>query len=85
MMMAKGWSTKHHRKGVVRQSRRETIYKMTAKRNAGTVPCFVCGNHVKRQHATLEHIIPLSKGGTDDMENLAISHNTCNNRRGAGE
>lgn len=69
--------------GSVRQGRRSTVYKMLSKQHDGTVPCFVCGKHVKEPHATLEHITPLSKGGTDDMDNLSISHNVCNNRRGA--
>ena len=56
---------------------------MLAKKNNGLVPCFVCGRHVKEKNATLEHILPTSKGGTDDMENLAISHYQCNQRRGA--
>jgi 5-methylcytosine-specific restriction endonuclease McrA len=55
---------------------------LTGESNAGSVPCFVCGRHVKRPHATLEHIVPLSKGGTDAMDNLTISHNQCNWRRG---
>lgn len=70
--------------GSVRQGRRATVYKMLSKQHGGSVPCFVCGKHVKEAHATLEHIVPLSKGGTDDMGNLSISHNVCNNRRGAG-
>lgn len=67
----------------VRASRRSTVYRMLAKRNDGTVPCYVCGLHVEPKHATLEHVIPVSKGGTDDMDNLSISHRKCNQRRGA--
>ncbi len=66
----------------VRKSRRETVYRMLAKKHEGIVPCFVCGRHVKERNATLEHVTPLSKGGTDDMDNLAISHFQCNQRRG---
>ena len=66
----------------IRSGRRRTIYRMLKKKHDGTVPCFVCGRHVKEKNATLEHIIPVSKGGTDDMENLAISHYQCNQRRG---
>lgn len=69
----------------VRASRRETIYKMLQKKNDGSVPCFVCGKHVKQRSATLEHILPVSKGGTDDMENLSISHYQCNVMRGNGD
>ncbi|WP_414488391.1 HNH endonuclease [Stenotrophomonas maltophilia] len=75
-------STRKILEAAVRKSRRETVYKMLCKRNSGSCPCFVCGRHVKAQHATLEHILPVSKGGTDDMSNLAISHNACNARRG---
>lgn len=67
----------------VRKNRRETIYKMIKRKHNGLVPCFCCGKHVKTNSATLEHIIPISKGGTDDMSNLSISHNVCNQRRGA--
>lgn len=48
----------------------------------GRVPCFVCGNHVKWLEATLEHIVPISLNGTDDDDNLSISHFDCNVRKG---
>ncbi|WNA16129.1 hypothetical protein XaC1_493 [Xanthomonas phage XaC1] len=66
----------------VLQGRRSTVYKMIAKKLDGQVLCYVCGRYVKEQHASLEHIMPLSHGGTDSMDNLWISHNACNSRRG---
>ena len=66
--------------GSIRASRRSTIYRMLAKKHAGKVPCFVCGRHVREKNATLEHIKPKSKGGSDEMGNLAISHYQCNHR-----
>lgn len=63
-------------------NRRETIYKFMIKKHDGMVPCFVCGKHVKEKNATLEHILPKSQGGTDEMDNLTISHYQCNNARG---
>lgn len=66
--------------GSIRQGRRETIYRMLKKKH-GCVPCFVCETHVDPEHATLEHIIPLADGGTDAMDNLAISHRDCNKLR----
>lgn len=66
----------------IRQSRRDTVFRMLAKKNDGLVPCFVCGRSVLEKYATLEHIVPVSLGGTDDMSNLAISHNVCNVKRG---
>lgn len=31
---------------------------------------------------TIEHVIPRAKGGTDDLENLEIAHQKCNNWKG---
>lgn len=49
----------------------------------GFVPCYVCGQHVKRADATLEHILPRSRGGSDAGANLSISHAKCNHARGS--
>ncbi|MEI8171222.1 MAG: HNH endonuclease signature motif containing protein [Rhodoferax sp.] len=62
---------------------RDKIYKTVARQLHGTVPCWVCGEHVLPAAATLEHIKPLSEGGSSHLENLAISHDLCNNRRHA--
>lgn len=62
---------------------REKIYKTVARQLHGVVPCWVCGEHVLPGAATLEHIKPLSEGGNSHAENLAISHDMCNNQRHA--
>lgn len=62
---------------------RDKIYKTVARQLHGTVPCWVCGGHVLPGAATLEHIRPLSEGGSSHLENLAISHDFCNNQRHA--
>lgn len=62
---------------------RDKIYKTVARQLHGQVPCWVCGAHVLPGAATLEHIRPLSEGGSSHQENLAISHDFCNNQRHA--
>ena len=62
---------------------RDKIYKTVARQLHGVVPCWVCGKHVLPAAATLEHIKPLSEGGSSHLENLAISHDACNNQRHA--
>lgn len=62
---------------------RDKIYKTVSRQLHGVVPCWVCGAHVAPASATLEHIKPLSEGGNSHLENLAISHNACNNQRHA--
>jgi 5-methylcytosine-specific restriction endonuclease McrA len=32
--------------------------------------------------ATIDHIVPLSKGGTNLLVNLRLAHRACNNERG---
>ena len=62
---------------------RDKIYKTVARQLHGVVPCWVCGEHVLPHAATLEHIQPRSEGGSSHLENLAISHDLCNNQRHA--
>ena len=59
------------------------IYRTVARQLHGAVPCWVCGEPVAAEDATLEHIKPLSEGGSSHIENLAISHGECNSRRHA--
>ena len=64
---------------------RSKIYKTVARQLHGVVPCWVCGEHVLPEAATLEHIQPLADGGSSHLDNLAISHELCNNQRHALE
>ena len=62
---------------------RDKIYKTVARQLHGRVPCWVCGEHVPLEAASLEHMRPLGAGGSSHLENLAISHAVCNQRRHA--
>lgn len=51
--------------------------------------CFLCGDLVDKDlpgndpmGPSVDHLIPVSKGGSDDPENLYLSHLSCNKRRG---
>lgn len=50
--------------------------------------CYLCSGAVdldmprtSRMGATVDHIVPLAKGGSDDFENLQLAHWICNNRK----
>jgi 5-methylcytosine-specific restriction endonuclease McrA len=62
---------------------RGKIYRTVARQLHGVVPCWVCGQHVSLDAATLEHIRPLAEGGNSHQDNLAISHAACNSGRHA--
>lgn len=53
--------------------------------------CHLCARPVDaalyfqhRDAATLDHLVPVSVGGTDEAANLALAHRGCNSRRGTG-
>lgn len=41
--------------------------------------CAYCGRHRNRKYMTVDHIIPLSKGGSDSVDNLQCTCKLCNN------
>lgn len=44
--------------------------------------CWICGIELTIDTATLDHIIPRSKGGTFALHNLRLACSPCNNKRG---
>lgn len=49
--------------------------------------CLICNGPIAfdsqtGEGATLEHILARSRGGTDDLENLAVVHGRCNWEKG---
>lgn len=48
----------------------------------GRVACYVCGEHMRRDQRSKEHIWPRHRGGGDHIGNLALSHRLCNSKRG---
>lgn len=73
------------RKAYVADVNRQAIYERDGWR------CHLCGKKVKRHAAaphplapTLDHVIPLARGGTHEPANVATAHFLCNSRKGAG-
>ena len=44
--------------------------------------CCWCGEYLTDENSTIEHIIPKNNGGTNHVDNLAISCSWCNHLRG---
>lgn len=40
--------------------------------------CAICGRSVKFKESTIDHIIPIAKGGTNYMDNLQLACDECN-------
>lgn len=47
--------------------------------------CWICGRAVPFEEMTLDHVVPKSKGGKNDVGNLRAAHGPCNNERGNGD
>jgi len=45
--------------------------------------CHICTKPCEQEAGTLDHIIPLAKGGEHSYANCALAHWHCNQRRGA--
>ncbi len=45
--------------------------------------CHLCGNPVTFRAMELDHVIPLSRGGTHTKNNLKVAHAICNRRKWA--
>lgn len=48
-----------------------------------TIPCNWCGKETIRGERHRDHIVPLSRGGADSVENLCISCPSCNLHKNA--
>ena len=44
--------------------------------------CYYCKNNFETKILTIEHIIPLSKGGTNDLNNITLACKDCNQKQG---
>lgn len=51
---------------------KKTVY---AKNNG---KCAICGKPVMYKKMTIDHIVPLSQGGTNDFGNLQLACHSCN-------
>lgn len=53
---------------------------------SGSCHCYLCGLPIYlRKHASADHIIPKSKGGSNALGNLRPTHKWCNERKGDQE
>ena len=82
-----------HRKSVVRHerklARRGAVALELVRQRDGDI-CWRCGHGMDfteprkgRKSATIEHVMPLSLGGTWALENLVLCHVGCNRHLGA--
>lgn len=52
-------------------------------RRAARIRCYWCRSVTPKKDRTLDHIIPLAKGGADDVHNLCCACRSCNAKKNA--
>lgn len=44
--------------------------------------CYLCGQYLSVHDLTVDHVVPLSRGGSHTLENIKPAHKVCNSRKG---
>lgn len=45
--------------------------------------CGICGQSVAPDDVHIDHIVPVSRGGKSDLDNLRVTHSACNLAKGS--
>ena len=46
-----------------------------------TGTCYYCGKHFKPKDLTMDHVVPLARGGRSTKDNIVTSCKECNNKK----
>jgi hypothetical protein len=76
----KQWKYSMKKAGKLSKHTIQLVYEDNIKK-FGTLTCYLCLKPIEIQKEHLEHKNPLSKGGTNDYENLGIACGRCNCRK----
>lgn len=60
---------------------RDTFFNNNASNN-GWYHCEYCGDGLRKNEVTVDHVIPQSHGGSDDPDNLVAACRHCNSQKG---
>jgi len=68
---------------VAREKRRARELRRTSwwRRKVSAGVCYYCGRNVGPSELTMDHVIPLGRGGTSDKVNIVAACKQCNNKK----
>lgn len=70
------WSLYKRRRNKSRRKHKQKLWKSSPH------TCFYCEKPLIYEEATLDHVVPLSRGGTNNITNLVICCKVCNKAKG---
>ena len=63
-------------RGQNKNTRKRVSHAILYRRQGGY--CAGCGHHLQSRNLTIDHVVPSSKGGSDDISNLQLLCHACN-------
>ena len=75
---------KHNRRALTKGLTKATVQRVYEDniKQFGTLTCYLCNKPIAFGEDSVDHAIPLSRGGNNDYDNLKIAHLVCNKRKG---
>lgn len=64
-------------------SRKKTLKAFRHELEKQLAYCHYCGKYVEKKDRTVDHKVPVSKGGGDGIENLVLACKDCNGLKGS--
>lgn len=84
-MESRAWYEWHWQRGIKPGANRRTLppalRESVITRDGMT--CQLCHEPVDPEDIHIDHVVPVSRGGTDVLGNLQVTHSLCNMRKGA--
>lgn len=85
-MATEGQKRRRRKRGKLKGSKYRRFIKTRLWQSAidryGLVCCALCGMPIAFDEATLDHKIPISRGGSNRIANLQLAHLLCNQYKG---
>ncbi len=83
-MPSRAWYEWHWARGIDPDAKRERIDGWTRQQviDRDGYVCGLCGGAVEPADVHIDHIVPWSLGGRDELTNLQVAHSKCNLRKG---
>lgn len=73
-----GHTPEHYARACFHRARIKRRLRLESRERFGRERCYYCGRTLSLKAARLDHVVPLSKGGTDNADNLVLCCNACN-------